>query len=240
MSDTGNPYADTRDMYTVHTMFRREFGLLPRLVDSVSLEGKDQAQAPIIADHIRLLLLSLHEHHSSEDAVLWPALLARAPREIDPIVRLAEGHHAGIDDLVAEVEAVLGPWSATAAASDAEALVDVLERLAAALFEHMGLEEKLILPLVERHVFASEWQMMVRQGAASIPPEAGPILAGMLIYEGGLDVVPAEMRAATAEIAPQAYAAHCERVHGTPAPPRSTDLVIGTPFVGVGAVADRI
>jgi hypothetical protein len=32
MTTPGGPYADTRDMYMVHTMLRREFALLPALV----------------------------------------------------------------------------------------------------------------------------------------------------------------------------------------------------------------
>ena len=35
----------------------------------------------------------MHHHHSAEDAVLWPLLLARAPKEVDAVVQLAEGHH---------------------------------------------------------------------------------------------------------------------------------------------------
>jgi hypothetical protein len=39
MSESGSPYADTRDMYTIHVLFRREFALLPGLVQSVSHHG---------------------------------------------------------------------------------------------------------------------------------------------------------------------------------------------------------
>jgi hypothetical protein len=52
-------------------------------------------------------------------------------------------------------------------------------------------------------------------------------------------VVPPQMRAILAELASQAYAAHCQRVHGTPAPPRSTEVGIGTPYVGITATAGR-
>jgi len=235
MSDTAGPYADTRDMYKVHAMFRREFALLPALVRSVP--DKDKERAETVAGHIRLVNLVLHEHHSGEDAVLWPLLLTRAPREIDPVVHLVEGHHQGIENILGEVDVLLGNWTGGAASEDGEALALALQRLAVVLYEHMGLEEKLILPLAKRHVFASEWDKMVADGAADIPPEAGPVLAGMLMYEGGPDVVPPQMRAVLAELAPQAYAAHCQRVHGTPTPPRSTEVGIGTPYVGVTATA---
>jgi Hemerythrin HHE cation binding domain len=86
MSGNGNAYADTRDMYTVHTVFRREFALLPNLVRGVAT--KDTERAEVIAAHIRLVNEILFHHHESEDAVLWPALLQRALWEIDPVVHL--------------------------------------------------------------------------------------------------------------------------------------------------------
>lgn len=236
MPETASPYADTRGMYAAHDIFRREFALLPGLVRSVP--AKDTGRAQVVADHISLVNELLHAHHSGEDAVLWPRLLARAPKEIDPVVHLVEGHHRGIEDLLAETGARLSAWADGAGSADGESLAETLQRLAVALYEHMSLEERLILPLAERHIFATEWNDMVDGTAAEIRPEIALVVAGMLMYEGGMDPLPEPMRAAAAEVAPQAYAAHCERVHGTPTPPRSKDVVIGTPFVGVPALTD--
>jgi len=80
---------------------------------------------------------------------------------------------------------------------------------------------------------------MIAAGAAEIPPEIGPVLMGMLMYEGGLDAAPPQMRDVLAEVAPKAYAGYCERLHGTPTPPLSTQLGLGTPYVGVTAGAGR-
>jgi hemerythrin-like domain-containing protein len=231
MSGKGNPYADTRDMYTVHTVFRREYALLPELVRAVA--AKDEERAKVVADHVRLVNLILHHHHSAEDATLWPALLKRAPREVDSVIHLLEGQHDGLDVLLDEVSTRLDDWTDGADSVDGEALAAVLQRLVAALYEHMGLEEKLALPLVERHIFAAEWEAMVAAGAADIPPEVGPLVVGMLMYEGGLDPVPPEMRDVLAEMAPKAYAGYSERVHGTPTPPRSSEVGLGTPDVGI-------
>jgi hemerythrin-like domain-containing protein len=231
MSTTGNPYADTRDMYVVHAAFRREFALLPALVRGVAAGEADRAR--IVADHIELLVEFLHEHHSGEDAVLWPRLLARAPKEVDPVIHLVESHHENIEALSGQVEVLLKTWGDGAAGADREELATVLERLTVALYEHMGLEEKLILPLAERHIFASEWQQMVAEGAATLPPERVPVLLGMVMYEGGADTLPPDVVAALGEVAPQAYAAYAERVHGTATPPRSTDVGIGRALVGL-------
>ena len=187
----------------------------------------------MVADHVRLMNLVLHHHHTAEDEVLWPRLLQRAPREVDPVVRLLAGQHDNLDVLLDDVDARLDSWPDGADSADGEALATVLQRLAVALYEHMGLEEKLALPLVERHVFATEWEAMIAGGAAEIPPEVGPVLVGMVMYEGGLDAVPPQLRDVLAEIAPKAYAAYCEGLHGTPVPPLSSQLGLGTPYVGV-------
>ena len=235
MSGNGNPYADTRDMYTVHTMFRREYALLPGLVRAVA--AKDEERAKVVADHVRLVNLILHHHHMAEDENLWPALLRRAPREIDTVIHLLESQHEGLDVVLDEVNARLDSWTDGADSADGEALAAVLQRLVAALYQHMGLEEKLALALVERYIFAAEWEAMIAEGAADIPPEVGPLVVGMLMYEGGLDAVPPGMRDVLGEMAPKAYAGYCEGVHGTPTPPRSGEVGLGTPYVGIIAGA---
>lgn len=231
MSGNGNPYADTRDMYTVHTMFRREYALLPGLVRAVA--AKDEERAKVVAGHVRLVNLILHHHHMAEDENLWPALLRRAPREVDPVIHLLESQHEALDVLLDEVSTRLDGWTEGADSADGEGLAAVLQRLVAALYEHMGLEEKLALPLVERYIFAAEWEAMIAAGAADIPPETGPLVVGMLMYEGGLDPVPPQMRDVLGEMAPKVYASYCEGVHGTPAPPRSGEVGLGTPYVGI-------
>src|SRR6202034_3902479 len=211
MSGKANPYAETHDMYTVHMMFRREYALLPGLVRAVAATDEERARG--VADHVRLVNLILHHHHSAEDATLWPALRTRTPRETDSVIHLLEGQHNGLDVLLDEVSKRLDGWTDGADSADGEALAAVLQRVGAALYEHMGLEEKLALPLVERHIFAAEWEEMVAAGAAGVPPEIGPLLVGMLMYEGGLDVVPPELRDALADLAPKAYAVYCEHLH---------------------------
>jgi hemerythrin-like domain-containing protein len=227
----GKQHADARDMYTVHTMFRREFGLLPGLVRTVAAEDTERAR--VVTQHIQLMNFLVEGHHSAEDAFLWPKVLERAPREIVPVVHLVEGHHKDIDALIGEIGPLLGPWSDTAGSDDGEALARLLERLAVALYEHMALEEKLVLPLVEQHVLAVEWEEMVNDVGAKIPQGIGLLLVGMLMYEGGPDAAPLELRSVLAEMGPPAYAAHSGLVHGTPTPARSTDIVIGRSSVGV-------
>ena len=228
---------DTWDMVLVHRGFRRDFRMLPALVRAVT-EG-DTARAETVGFHLEKVADALHHHHTAEDEGLWPRLLQRAPREIDPVVQLLAGQHDNLDVLLDDVDVRLDRWADGADSADGEALAAVLRQVAVALYEHMGLEEKLALPLVERHVFATEWEAMIAAGAAGLPPEIGPVLVGMLMYEGGLDAAPPQLRDVLAEVAPKAYAGYCERLHGTPTPPLSTQLGLGTPYVGVTVGAGR-
>jgi hypothetical protein len=117
MTTTGGPYADTRDMYMVHTMLRREFALLPALVRDVTAGDEERTQ--IVADHIEFLGTILHAHHHSEDVYLWPKLLDRGSEEIVPIVHLMEGQHTSIEKINAEVTAATGSWGGSSAAGTA-------------------------------------------------------------------------------------------------------------------------
>ena len=176
MPGSASPYADTRDMYAVHTAFRRE---------------------------------------------------------VDPVITLLEGQHDRLDFLLKSVATCVETWTDGADDAEGELLAATLQRMAAGIYEHMGLEEKLILPLVERHHFATEWAAMSGSAQDEFPPESVPVIVGMVAYESGLDFMPAQAREALAEIAPKAYAAYSEGVHGTGTPPRSTEVGLGTPYVGL-------
>jgi hypothetical protein len=78
------PMADSRDMFVVHDMFRREFKAIPGLVSEVP-EG-DGAQVTIVADHVVWMVTFLHAHHHGEDLFIWPKLLERVPVKIDPLI----------------------------------------------------------------------------------------------------------------------------------------------------------
>jgi hypothetical protein len=75
-------------MHAVHTMFRREFGLMSGLVRGTPAGNKARSQ--VVADHVALMTNMLHHHHHAEDEGLWPRLLERAPKECDPITPSSE------------------------------------------------------------------------------------------------------------------------------------------------------
>ncbi|HEY6497437.1 MAG TPA: hypothetical protein VIZ43_29515, partial [Trebonia sp.] len=64
MTMTEEPLADARDMFAVHTMFRREFGLMPGLIRGTAA---DTGRAAVVAAHVALVAEVLHLHHTGED-----------------------------------------------------------------------------------------------------------------------------------------------------------------------------
>ena len=225
MSDVKPAGWKSREMKMVHTYLRREYSLLPKVVRGVA--AGDQASAEFVADHIQFISVTLEEHHGGEDKHIWPRLLVRCPEDLAPVVHLMEHHHEGIAGALGELPAALATWRGTADPKRGEAIAGAVDGLAAALFEHLKAEEDRVLPLIEEHITADEWNAMVSQGAANIPPEKGPVLFGMVMYEGdpeavkdALENIPQDVRAGIREAAPKAYAAYAERLYGTQTPPR--------------------
>ncbi|WP_204072073.1 hemerythrin domain-containing protein [Planotetraspora phitsanulokensis] len=229
MGITSGPYFDGREMYMLHDMFRREFGLMPGLVRGVTAGDLERAQ--IIASHVESVSTLLHHHHHSEDEFVWPMLAERVPAELEPFVHLMEDQHEKVAKVAAEVDEAIAAWRDLATGESRQVLAEALDRLLPLLREHLEAEEEHVVPLMESHITATEWNQMVQAGAAQADPEGLPLGFGMLMYEGDPEVVdiaianmPPEARPLIRQVATEAFAAYAERVHGTPTPPRSTEV----------------
>jgi hemerythrin-like domain-containing protein len=226
---TGEAHFDGREMLMVHHMFRREFGLMPRLIRSVAT--RDTARVQTVADHIATLSGVLHHHHHSEDVQVWPVLRERVEDADARMVDLMGTQHEEVEKAVSEVDAALQVWRASAAAEDRDALAGAIEWLLPLLRGHMSTEEANVVPVMERYITAAEWNRMVQAGAGEADPEAMPLMLGMVMYEGDPEIIdaiignmPPEVRPVIGQLAADAFAAHSERIHGTPTPPRSTEI----------------
>jgi Hemerythrin HHE cation binding domain len=98
---TLEPHADARDMFVVHAMFRREFGLMPGLVRAVA--AGDSARAALVADHVALMSEGLAAHHQGEDDHPRSCGNAAPPGEFAPLVAVMESQHHAIHDRLAQV-----------------------------------------------------------------------------------------------------------------------------------------
>jgi hemerythrin-like domain-containing protein len=226
MIQTGK--TDVRDMHAVHTLFRREFALMPGLVREVTAGDKERVK--IVADHVALLTNLLHHHHHAEDENLWPRLLERAPKECDPLIELMESQHARLEKALSEIDVALGLWRTDTGFTARGTLTSSLESLLVPLFDHMAMEEERILPLAQQFITQTEWDAMGESVAAALHEDL-MLVFGMVMYEGDPDVIEelaarfaGENAAAMKAAAAQAFAAHALAVYGTATPPRNPAL----------------
>lgn len=190
------PTADrpwVHEMVIIHRAFRRELTLLPRLIREV--EEGDAQRAATLAAAVRLVLGGLHHHHTGEDVILWPALLERAAPSTG-LVETMQAQHLAVEGHMDRVEPLLQKWEQAPTTARGGELADLLDRLAAALIEHLDLEEREILPLAERHVTVAEWNSLGEQGIDELDPKQLPIIFGAILEE----CTPEERRAMLAKL----------------------------------------
>ena len=181
------------EMVIVHRAFRRELTILPPLVREVG-DG-DTPRAATLAAAVRLVLGGLHHHHTGEDVVLWPALLERAAPSTG-LVETMQAQHEDVEGHIEQVEPLLQAWEQSPTTARGAELADLLDRLAAALVEHLDLEEREILPLAERHITVAEWNSLGDQGIDEMDQKQLPIIFGAILEE----CTPEERRAMLAKL----------------------------------------
>ena len=170
----------TSDLVLVHKAFRREFRLLPTLVDHV-LAG-DVARATVIAAHCRELTTALRHHHTAESELLWPRLGDRAPIDSAVLQRLRDGHRADAD-LIGELDGLLPLWEQAADADLRAVLVDILAELAVAVAAHLDATEQFVLPGVDTHFGTTEWLALGLRAASWIPLHRMAWLLGAMLED---------------------------------------------------------
>jgi hemerythrin-like domain-containing protein len=221
------PLADAQDMFAVHTMFRREFSLIPALVRAVP--AGDKPRTALVANHVDFMAQALGVHHSDEDKHLWPRLRARGTEAVASIVDLMERQHESIHEGLSHVVEALGSWRDSASARARDALADDVEQLFPILKEHLADEEARAVPLIEQYVTAAEYALIVPDAVAAIGQDRMPLFFGMLIYEAApvfidrmISQMPTQIRGGIRDAAVKAYATYAERLYGTETPPRAT------------------
>ena len=107
---------DTHDMIVVHRVFRRESDLMPTLIRAVP-DG-DTARAGVLAQAFSDYQLGLHLHHTGEDELVWPLLLARVDLEADLVLRM-EAQHEVVARTLAEASQRMPAWRSAPSAATA-------------------------------------------------------------------------------------------------------------------------
>jgi hemerythrin-like domain-containing protein len=165
-------------MAIVHRTFRAAYDESARLVEAEVNPSPERVT--FLADHVELGLTLLHGHHHSEDEVLWPSLLTRAPDEAEMIQRVADQHQE-VAGAIEGTEQALAAWRATPGATEREALAGSLRHLNVVLQAHLDDEERLVVPLAARTLTQEEWNAVGEHSRGSIPKDKLFIAFGMLL-----------------------------------------------------------
>lgn len=134
MTNTTVDRPDTHQMVVGHRAFRREFRLLPGLIEAVPVG--DTRRARVLAEHAGDVTTALHAHHSSEDDVLWPRLLDRAGLHAELVHRM-EHQHEQVGHHLERIESLLDAWAGTAGGRDRSALAATFAAACVVLEEHL-------------------------------------------------------------------------------------------------------
>jgi hemerythrin-like domain-containing protein len=233
-SDADDGFFDGREMAMVHEVLRREFGLLPDVVASITPEEQGGDRARAITWHIDWLVKFLHHHRSTEDQYIWPLLAQRCDQE--KLTARMESKHEEVAECLDTVVKALELWDVERTVASRDVLEHSLRELIPPLSAHLIDEEQHVVPLMERYIRADEVRRAVEAGLTRFPPDEMALLMGMMMYEGHPEMIdqlvatmPPDIAAVIRVIAPREFARHCEKLHGTPTPPRSTELSVGRP-----------
>jgi hemerythrin-like domain-containing protein len=166
---------DTQDMVVVHRMFRRLFRDGPALIRGVARGDADHRR--FVVDHLLQLCGALHNHHRTEDQHLWDRLAAKAPA-CSIHVGLMRQQHAEMAVRLDTAEAALIAWRADGAAEQAAACEDAMVGVVDSLEEHLGDEERRILPEAARALTQKEWDVLskvARSEKVEVPDFVQPV-----------------------------------------------------------------
>ncbi len=148
--------ADLTVMVAAHDAFRRDLASLGRA--AAAADRADPARRERVGRGWAVFKRQLHFHHTGEDQHIWPRLSERLAHSADAMSTLQamEAEHAGIDPLLAAVDAAF-------ADPGDDRLADSVDELVTALHGHLAHEERDALPLIGIALTAPEWRAVGRR-----------------------------------------------------------------------------
>jgi hypothetical protein len=106
-----------------------------------------------------------------------------------------------------------------------EALCRELARSRQSLVEHLGAEERDVLPIMARAISRDEWAEFNEAGHAGIPKGKALLALGAMLYDGDPEFMAVKMREIPAPIRPlvvwfarRTFRRYSARIHGTATP----------------------
>jgi hemerythrin-like domain-containing protein len=94
-------------------------------------------------------------HHPKEEAYLFAKLRQRT-READDVLEELQRQHREDSQHLMALEQALGHWEAEAPGG-LEAFAEAVEAFSKSAWEHMNLEERVVIPLAKLHLTGEDW-----------------------------------------------------------------------------------
>jgi hypothetical protein len=163
-------------MFPVHQALRDSLGSAPHLVPGVS--ASDTERVEMITNLYDNVLDFLHVHHEGEEQLVFPRLRARCPDQL-ALLDLMASQHADVVELVQRSSDALSAWAggeARAQQDTASALGD----LAGRLDQHLGEEERQVLPLCAEHLTIEEWSALPGHAMGSFSGDKIWLVLGLI------------------------------------------------------------
>ena len=158
--------ADTSDFLMIHGCLRRATAAIVRAAPSI--HAADQRRARAFQRYWEGFSLELEHHHTVEDDILYPALVARAPEAAAHLDRIEADHHH-IDELMSE--ALDSIVAITERRTHAMLRLAVFERFDALLAAHLDVEDAALVPLFPEYFDRDEYESMTRAAMKVMSPK---------------------------------------------------------------------
>jgi hemerythrin-like domain-containing protein len=145
-------------------MFRRS---TTRLVDATA-KLAPSALEPVIQPQWDFYTAILHHHHHTEDASVFPALVAARP-EMRSTIDMLEDEHVELGTNIDAVDVAVAAFVKRPNAATQEAVHDALVSLRDWFFPHLDLEDEKILPAIAESITPKQWNQLDKAALKSIP-----------------------------------------------------------------------
>jgi hemerythrin-like domain-containing protein len=155
-----------------HDLIRRVIPELGRRLANAAAAGSlDAAAVQHLTTWWHMFTTILDGHHTSEDSHVWPVVLEAEPG-LAGVARALEEQHASLDDHLAGIEEGLRRLAAGQGEREV-VFTSLLARIAefdALMHDHLGLEERTMVPVLREKVTAEAYRAMLASLASGHDP----------------------------------------------------------------------
>jgi len=206
-------------MLMIHGLMRAVFRDAEKLVRAAA--PGDAERDDTIGAHVIELADGLHRHHTGEDELLWDQLSKKSPG-CALHVGLMKRQHAAMGEALYRAEKAALAWQDEPDEAHRDAMSAALADINRLLTEHLGDEERLILPTAGQVMSQREWNRLGEHGRAAIPRNRMFIQLGFILdsmppeaaKQFLAEALPAPARVLYRVVGRRQYLSHRRKVYG--------------------------